>query len=42
MAKKIKRHMMQIRVALARVWNYVEEAQMERARVIIKNRVYWE
>lgn len=42
MAKKIKRHLMNFRMAFACVWAGIEEAQMRRAQWILKNHKYWE
>lgn len=42
MAKKIKRHIIKFRMAFARVWAEIEDAQMKRAQWILKNHRHWE
>lgn len=42
MAKKVKRHLIKIRIAFARVWASIEKSQMERAQDILRNHRYWE
>lgn len=42
MANKIRRHIMNFKLKMARVWASIERSQMERAQDILRNHKYWE